>query len=374
MTAGLHIFCMVVCAAILAHRAPALIRGPRDLVSVSFSLYVLLSALSYLVLLPSVYVAIDGFTGLPNSAGALSAYCVLGLTGAQQVVLAHWTYPPDRARRQALLRVLLILALILGHLVTFLIFAPAVQKFDDFYVLYTRQLFDAPYLVIYLAGCILGQVDVVRNCRRFARIAERGWLRRGMLVTTVGASMILVYCGIRFLDIVAGALHLDARGLEPAAWLCGDAGSALALIGWALPTAGPRLSAIGRWYRNYRAHVFLYPLWKTMCDAAPAVALDPPGSRLRDLFRVRDIEFWLYRRVIEIQDARRAALSDVDNELGSLTDRLRTGPEPPGEGDLAREVEWLTSVSRRLVAERRSERSGWPRGRRSPADGARRPA
>lgn len=358
MTNALHTFCIVVCVAILIHRAPQLLRGPRDLVTVSFSLYVLMSALSYLVLLPPVYVAIDNVTGLPNSAGAVSAYFVFGLTGAQQVLLAYWTYPPDRARRQATIRMSAALVLIVGHLATYLIFAPKVQKLDDFYVHYTQQLSEAPYLVIYIVGCILGQVDVARNCRRFARIAGRPWLKRGMLLTTAGASLILVYCGIRVIDITAGALDLDARELEPTAWLCGDIGSALALIGWVLPTAGPRLSAIRQWYRNYRAHIALYPLWKTMYEAAPAVVLDPSSSRLRDLLRVQDIDFWLYRRVIEIQDARRSILSDADSELSLVIAQLKAGPAPRDKGDLAREIEWLTSVSRRLVAHRRSARSG----------------
>lgn len=61
-----------------------------------------------------------------------------------------------------------------------------------------------------------------------------------------------------------------------------------------------------RWYRDYRSLRCLYPLWRDLCRRVPSVALVPPPSALRDRLRIRHLDFWLARRVVEIQDARRA--------------------------------------------------------------------
>ena len=371
MTTTLHLVCLFVGAAFLALRTGALVRNPRDVANSAFCVYVGFSALGYLVLLPPVYVLIDRTTGVPNSAGMVSAVCVLGLTGAQQVLMSHWTYPAERAKRQGTVRALLAGGMVLAFVTTFFLFIPRVQKFDDFYVEYTHQLSQAPYLVIYAVACIAGQVDVARNCARFARIADRSWLRTGMVITTVGACVILVYGAIRVADITAGQLGGDLRFLEPTAWLCGDIGSALALIGWAVPTVGPRLTQLGEWFGVYRAHVVLYPLWKALYDAVPEVSLDPPKSRLRDLLRVRDMDFWLHRRVVEIQDARRAIRAEVDSATAQLVgDEVVSGDGLPAaiaaaqlrvaqdggseRTDLAGEVEWLTAMTHRFVLYQRS--------------------
>lgn len=375
MTTVLHTFCLVVGGTILLYKARGLLRNPRDLANTAFCVYVGLSALSYLVLLPPVYVIIDRSTGIANSAGMMSGVCVLGLIAAQQVLLVHWTYPEEQARPKIRLRILLASLMLGGFLTAFFLFLPKQQRFHDFYVHYTHHLAQAPYLVIYIVACIAGQLDVVRHCWKYAKIANRVWLRRGMLTTTVGASVILAYCAIRVADITAGLLDVDLRYLEPVAWTFGDVGSALALIGWILPNVGPRLSSAGQWLRDYRAHNFLYPLWNALYQAVPSVALDPPSSRVSDLLRVRNIDFWLYRRVIEIQDARRALRPDVDNALDSIV-MDRNGNAEPGlpmalataqlrarqrrhgtaaheERELAGEIRWLTDVAHEFVAYRR---------------------
>lgn len=394
MTTLLHSLCLLVGATIFVWKVRALARGRRELGSVAFCVYIALSALGYLVLLPPVYVVIDRLTGITNSSGMLSAVCVLGLTAAQQVLLMHWAYPAAEAGPRIRRRLLFWSLMLAVYLTMFFLFMPGEQRFHDFYVRYSLHLGQAPYLVVYIIACIVGQTDVVRHCWMYARIADVSWLRRGMLTTTAGASLILLYCAIRVGDILAGPLHADLTFLEGAAWACGDVGSALALIGWVLPSVGPRLSAAATWFRDYRRHNSLYPLWKALHEAVPYVALDPPHSRLQDVLRLRNINFWLYRRVIEIQDAQRALRPRIEGAL----ERINAGREPEapsdeeslpmalafarlnaarrtrsssgaadrdgttGDGaratDLSGEVEWLTDLSDEFLARYREPRDG----------------
>ncbi|MGR3935840.1 MAB_1171c family putative transporter [Streptomyces sp. BRA346] len=394
MTTLLHSLCLTVGTMVFAWKVRGLIHRPRELGSVAFCVYAGLSAFGYLVLLPPVYVVVDKLTGIPNSSGMLSAVSVLGLTAAQQVLLMRWAYPDAQARPRIRSRMLFWFLMFAVYLTMFFLFMPGEQRFHDFYVRYSLHLGQAPYLSVYIIACIVGQLDVVRHCWMYARIADLPWLRRGMLTTTVGASTILLYCAIRVADILAGPLHADLRSLDGIAWACGDLGSALALIGWVLPSAGGRLSAVGTWVRDYHRHNSLYPLWKALHEAVPCVALDPPRSRLRDVLRIRNINFWLYRRVIEIQDAQRALRPRIESALEGI-DQGRDAPsasaderlpmalaaarlqaarrvreatadgtedgDAPAEArstDLSGEVAWLTEVSRAFMAHYRGSSGG----------------
>ncbi|WBO63427.1 MAB_1171c family putative transporter [Streptomyces camelliae] len=264
MTDALHLTCLIVGGTIFLCKAWALLSRARDTVAVTICVYVGLSALSYLLLLPPVYVLIDRWTGIRNSAGMGSGVSVLGLTVAQQYLLMHWTYPRSEARRRFRRRLTLGIVMIAVYVVTFMVFAPRQERFQDFYLEYSQRLFQSPYLVIYTLACLVGQTDVVRHCWRYAQISQRTWLRWGMLTTAVGGALILCYAVLRVTDLAAGPLGYDLHGMEPAVWLCGDVGSMLSLIGWVLPTMGERLSAAARWGRAYRIHGRLYPLWRAL--------------------------------------------------------------------------------------------------------------
>jgi hypothetical protein len=333
---GLHAGCFVLGLTVLVYRLYEHLVGPRTLLPLVLTTYMAASTVSFFVLLPPVYAAIGRLTGVPNLAGAISGVCVLILVSAQQVLLMHWTHSPALART-AVRRRLSLIGLALGaYVAAFAWQIPVQQRFDDFYVHYSKHVQGAPYLVIYIVTCTLAEIDVFRYCLRYVRIAPPSWLRRGMVVTVVGAGAILAYCVIRIADLVGGAADVDLRGLEVPAWLFGDVGSALSLTGWVLPTVGQRWPAVVAWGRTYRRLRELYPLWALVLRAVPGVALEHPTSRLRDLMRVRDLDFWLYRRVIEIEDGLRvlqpAALGEpcgpapaslVPAEVAALVDVLR---------------------------------------------------
>jgi hypothetical protein len=59
-----------------------------------------------------------------------------------------------------------------------------------------------------------------------------------------------------------------------------------------------------RWAAEYRAYRELYPLWRALTSAVPGVALEPTSRWTTDALRIRDMHLRVYRRVIELRDAR----------------------------------------------------------------------
>jgi hypothetical protein len=88
----------------------------------------------------------------------------------------------------------------------------------------------------------------------------------------------------------------------------------------------------------YRAHRELYPLWSALREISPEIALDPAPSEFYDRLRVRDLDFRLYRRIIEIRDGRLALrpFFDADVARHAREDALRSGLT---DGDVEAAVE-----------------------------------
>ncbi|WP_410567551.1 MAB_1171c family putative transporter [Amycolatopsis sp. cmx-4-61] len=367
MKTDLRTVCLAFGCAILLYKLVGVARGRRDRATVVFCLYVGLSALSYLVLVPPIAARLDGWTGVPQTAGLLSGVCVLGLTAAQQYLLVHWTYSPELARHKMRRRCSCWVLALVAYVGTYLVFTPGNQRFQYFYLENAHKLWQAPYLVIYALACVVGQADVVHHCRRFAKIADRFWLRCGMLTMAAGGVLILMYGTIRVVDLVAAPMGLDLRALEPVAWTLGDAGALLELLGWVVPVLGPRLSATKRWLRDYRTYRRLYPLWRTLHQQVPEVALRPSRTWLGDVLRLRDVSFWLHRRIIEVHDALRALRLRTDDRSSEGVPAViagavaRAGDDGPPMAARDRgpddDVTWLIELADEVAAYRR----GWRR-------------
>ena len=78
---------------------------------------------------------------------------------------------------------------------------------------------------------------------------------------------------------------------------------------------------------TYRAHRKLYLLWSDLREITPEIALDPASSEFHDRLRLRDLDFRLYRRVIEIRDGRLALRPFLDADVArqAREDALRGG-------------------------------------------------
>jgi hypothetical protein len=78
----------------------------------------------------------------------------------------------------------------------------------------------------------------------------------------------------------------------------------LMVAGVTMPAWGSRLKipALYLWFGKRRTYRRLYPLWNDLYRVQPEIALTPPRSHLADAFVFRDLDFRLYRRVVEIRD------------------------------------------------------------------------
>ncbi|MGW0392196.1 MAB_1171c family putative transporter [Streptomyces sp. NPDC003042] len=378
--------CAVGGLAAFAYRLPDLLRRRHDIALWALCVYFLCSGISFLVDLDALRLHISGFLGLPNITSLITQVAVVVLTAAQQVVLVYWSSPPAEARRMARRRVLLFGAALCVLVTVSLAVGPATKSetATSTILLSIQDGRYALYMSFYLLICAVGQFETVRLSLRFTKLANRQWLKVGMRTVTVGASLILVYCVTRGIQIAGTRLHYDGAALDPVQWTSGSIGALLQITGWTIPSWGIHVTRARGWIRSYRSYLRLRPLWWALYQASPDIALDPPRSWPRDLVPPRDPHYRLYRRVIEIRDAQlmlRASLSLADfsrvaRSLGLPDDptsplgealQLRAVLSRPAEeraepddasdiparppyDDFRDEVEWLSQVAASFTA------------------------
>ncbi|MFF3020909.1 MAB_1171c family putative transporter [Streptomyces sp. NPDC057939] len=373
--------CAVVGIAAFAYRLPDLLRRKNDIALWALCTYFLCSGISFLVDLDLLRLHISGFFGLPNITSLITQVAVVILTAAQQVVLVYWSSPPAEARRMARRRVLFFGAALCVLVPTSLAVGPAAKSetATSTILLSIQDGRYALYMSFYLLICAIGQFETVRLSLRFTRMANRQWLAVGMRTVTVGASLILVYCVTRSIQIAGTRLDFDGAALDPIQWTSGSIGALLQIVGWTIPSWGIRVTRARGWFRSYRSYLRLRPLWWALYEASPDIALDPPRSLPRDLIPPRDPHYSLYRRVIEIRDGQlmlrtslsladfarvarsldlpedptsplgealqvRAVLSLPAEQRAEQADTADIPVRPPYE-DFRQEVEWLTEVA-----------------------------
>ncbi|MFJ6719099.1 MULTISPECIES: MAB_1171c family putative transporter [unclassified Streptomyces] len=382
--------CAFVGLAAFAYRLPDLVRRKHDIALWALCVYFLCSGISFLVDLDQLRLHISGFFGVPNITSLITQVAVVVLTAAQQVVLVHWSSPPEQARRMARRRVLFFGAALCVLVTSSFVVGPVAHSdtATSTILLSIHHGGYALYMSFYLLICAVGQAETVRLSVGFTKVANRQWLAAGMRTVTVGATLILVYCVTRGIQIAGTRLHFDGAGLDPVQWACGSVGALLQITGWTIPAWGIRLTRARAWGRSYRAYRRLRPLWAALHRASPDIALDPPRSRVRDLLPPMDLHYSLYRRVIEIRDGQLilrtslsladfsrvarslglpedptsplgealqvcAALSRAPEERAEETESPEIPARPPCE-DFRDEVEWLTEVAASFTALGRS--------------------
>ncbi|MEU5435326.1 MAB_1171c family putative transporter [Streptomyces sp. NPDC020719] len=390
--------CAIGGLAAFAYRLPDLLRRRNDPALWALCTYFLCSGISFLVDLDVLRLHISALFGRPNITSLIVQVAVVVLTAAQQVVLVYWSSPPEEAPLRARRRMLFFgVALAVLFVASFVATPFAKSKSATSTILLSIQDGHyALYMSFYLLICGIGQFETVRLSLRFTKMANRQWLRFGMRTVTVGASLIMVYCVTRSIQIAGTRLHFDASALDPVQWTCGSVGALLQILGWTIPSWGIHLTRALGWLRSYRSYLALRPLWWALYQASPDIALDPPRCWPRDLIPPRDPHYSLYRRVIEIRDGQlmlrttlsladfsrearsldlpddptsplgealqvRAVLSIPAEERAERADASDIPARPPYD-DFRDEVEWLTEVASSFtaLAQARPRRSGAP--------------
>jgi hypothetical protein len=261
------------------------------------------AGVAFTVAAPWVYRRVDELLGVPNLATLVIYGNVLILSVSAQVLLLVWIGPPDQVRTRVRRRMALS-GLALAAMIVLFVQAPLeVEEPYDFDARYATTPYVAQFLVIYLVAFAVGYAGIARLCWRYAAVAGRPWLGRGLRLTAIGAGFAVGYCACKAVYLLGRHLGQDLTVWNLAAPVSAVLGVPFLVVGLTIPAWGPRLSSPRVWLGRYRAHRRLYPLWWALCQAVPDIALVAPTRAWRDRFTVRDLHFRLHRRIAEIHDA-----------------------------------------------------------------------
>ncbi|MFI6996263.1 MAB_1171c family putative transporter [Nocardia sp. NPDC050175] len=296
------------CALALVYKSFDLRLGRHDPSLLALLVAFLCKGVSFTLSTPAVSAWVDEQLGVPDI-GALGIHLSGGVasSAAFLVAIVFWVYPPDRARLQAVVRVALAGAIGVAMTILWAVAATDNREHAKHYLIQNahRPVVTA-YLLLYVTAFGVELIEIIRLSRRYTKFCELPWLRRGLHTTMVGAAVYLVYCLDRGSVAIAVRIGLDPMRWEIVTPISNGLGILLITAGFTMPSWGPRLSAGKHWVRDYITYARLYPLWRAVYQATPAIALDPPASWLADRLTLRSLGYRLYRRVIEIQDGYRA--------------------------------------------------------------------
>ena len=285
-------------------------------------------ALAATFFVPSVYVATQDLTGVPNLADLIARCAVLLASFGAQSLLLHLTQEPIAAIRMSRRRAVALASTMVLLVVLFML-APVhvtgtLRLTSDFGGL----PWVIGYLVVFAGYLGIALVDVLRGGLRYAPKAGPP-ISMALRLIAIGCAFGLLYVAEKIGYLIAVLL-----GGSPSAAVESSVARMLAVVGGLFVLVGSLVPALyPAWRRTvhrvstYRAHRELHPLWFALREINPEIALDPAPSDFRDRLRVRDLDFRLYRRIIEIRDGRLALRPFLDADVArrSREDALRRG-------------------------------------------------
>jgi hypothetical protein len=271
---------------------------------------------------PSVYVATQDLTGVPNLADLIARCAVLLASFGAQSLLLHLTQEPIAAIRMSRRRAVALASTMVLLVVLFML-APVhvtgtLRLTSDF----GGSPWVIGYLVVFAGYLGIALVDVLRGGLRYAPKAGTP-ISMALRLIAIGCGFGLLYVAEKIGYLIAVLL-----GSSPSAAVESSVARMLAVVGGLFVLVGSLVPALyPAWRRTvhrvsaYRAHRELHPLWSALRELHPEIALDPASSDFRDRLRVRDLDFRLYRRIIEIRDAQWLLVGGADAGV----DRTRLG-------------------------------------------------
>lgn len=282
--------CAVASLAAVLYKAPKLRFTSQNAALIALCTYFFFNSAAYWIDLEPCRKLLFRIVGYPNITLVLVEVSILILTAAQQVAIVHLVLPPREAKRAAR-RYIIGFAIAIAVLV--LLFATIhpsrVSTARDTVYVNLQDRNYALYMSYYLAVCVIGRFQTFLFSFRYARTIQEFWLRLGMWSVAGGSALILVYCAVRYWQILA--LHTAAFAVQPwkfLFWFVADVGTLFQMFGWTVPSWGPRLGARSRWVANYRDSCGWAPCGAP-CPAPPRRSpSNPPGACCPTGFRRAD--------------------------------------------------------------------------------------
>lgn len=298
------------CAAI-GFRVSRLAAHPWDRAErAHLGLYVF-GALGVTLMTAPVYTAVDRQVGVPNVALLLAALSLFISAWCVQVFYLFVTRP-GLTLRTGLGQWLWML--VGGCVLEFGLFWLADLHDEVAGVLAFRERYGREPAVLGLAAMIytwsgLAYWNVARFMHYYARLSQRPLSRLGLGLSVAGAVLGVANSVHSEVELIFRSMGWPYPFEPPDALSNGLIASAVLLlvVGTTTPVWGPQLgiAALLAWLADYQAYFGLHRLWRTLCRALPEVVLEAPADpTLRDLLPASNIRFRLYRRLVEVLDAR----------------------------------------------------------------------
>ncbi|WP_424216697.1 MAB_1171c family putative transporter (plasmid) [Streptomyces sp. BI20] len=315
-------------------RLPVLVRERREPLVRLISLLIAVACVSFLCAAPPSLHLLNSLTGVPNIGAPLVYSLVLAFAAGCLTLVVRWRGgSPERTRR--LVRGWAAMALVTSCAVAVLFAlgeAPVERPRDlDTYYALTPYIREA--IVCYLLAHTATALVVTVMCARWSGAVGRGTMRTGLRILVGGFALNAAFGVAKLVAVVARWLGagpaVDPLSTDLAPALA-SGGSLLVVLGFLLPSVGPRVEDVWRAWRTHRA---MGPLWAAL-HAAPA----------RAPYRV-PLPFWAVTaraeaRATEIAD-RLVELRghlDVDRKIAAGAAARRAGQPPAraeGIGDAA---------------------------------------
>lgn len=248
----------------------------------------------------------ESFLGVRNLAILVMHVAAVADCVSAQIILLHWSSGDEPATGKARGR------LITGSAVTALLIAlffiadgprrPA----SDFNTGSGR-----PLILTYLLAFIISQavpcVTIFRQCRPYARMADKAPLRQALRLLSVAAVVLLLYCAARTVNVLTAALGIDIGAWTVVATALSAAGIVILSVSLTISSWGASAAKLLEWAHRYRSYRALYPLWRDLYESSPDIVLEPPPGAA-----VSDLDYRLHRRVVEIRDGWRDLRPYID--------------------------------------------------------------
>ncbi|WP_327069873.1 hypothetical protein OG500_29540 [Kitasatospora sp. NBC_01250] len=180
----------------------------------------------------------------------------------------------------------------------------------------------------YSVSCLLVLGGVLTHQ---TRLAAGNLLRTGLRLMTLAAAVGALWSLWALDDAVRLIVHGSQSDSEDTlSNILGALCTGLTVSGatatvWGGTRWGARITAPARWLRARRRYTALEPLWSALHSAVPGIALgEGAGAGRRPA--LRDAEFALYRRIIEIRDGQLALRPYVHPEVAGWVTQAVGGP------------------------------------------------
>ncbi|MEU4341369.1 MAB_1171c family putative transporter [Nocardia sp. NPDC023852] len=291
------------CVTVLAIKARDIMRDPDNGMHRASALFTGAILATMMLWLESD--AIDHHTHIPTIGVMLSDVTAMLAVCASQIWFVYLTTPTEIARRRSPLCCAGFVVVIAAVVSLFAAFPPASPN-------------GARYRYLFICYVGVSAVAAVVFGFRYAVLTAKPWLRIGFRVIAIGG--IAVIARLAFLGYVLVAadlghtpqpLHATVDGLLTVTGLL------IVIAGMALPSGGELLGSLLHAYRCHRAERQLIELSGHLTSAtgtASAVPI-PIGREWNPL---RDAEFRLCRRVVDIRDAQLALRGHADPRARQL--------------------------------------------------------